>query len=49
MKKLIYVFMTLAFLIVTLSMISKNHVNDTKNANSSELSVRNDMVLEQRP
>jgi len=49
MKKLLFVFMTLAFLVVTLSMITKNHVNDTKNANSSELSIRNDMVLEQRP
>lgn len=49
MKKLIYIFMTLAFLVVTLSMISKNHTNSVQKANSSELNLRNDLVLEQRP
>jgi hypothetical protein len=49
MKKLAYVFLTLAFLVVTLSMITKNHTNTVQKANSPELSVRNDLVLEQRP
>jgi hypothetical protein len=49
MKKLIYVFVSLTFLVVTLSMITKNHTSNVQKANSSELSVRSDIVLEQRP
>ncbi len=49
MKKLIFVLISFAFLVVTVSMITKNYTNTTKKHNSPEIIVRTDMVLEQRP
>ncbi len=50
MKKLFYAILTLVFLVVTISMISKNHPNTTmKKQANTELTVRNDIVTEQRP
>ena len=50
MKKLIYAFLTMIFLLVTISMITKNHTSTVlQQQNTSGISVRNDMVLEERP
>lgn len=47
MKKLFYILSVVAMLVITVSMISRNHVNAARKG-SSEISIRNDVMLEER-
>lgn len=47
MKKLIYVVATMIFLVITISMVTKNHINTPKK-NTAGLSIRNDILVEER-